>query len=150
MPQSALCCWYGHLWDDSWDIPERKKTTTTELTMENQWIWTSLMVRYVSHRDAHFTSLSCTVETRGSAVLPLYLSSFTLPNVLGNSTAWIEFYHLTQVLGQSYILFCFYFKRESKRASARMDNMCLCVPMLRVVWIYSGVKTGLPPGYKVF
>lgn len=39
-------------------LPDRKKTTTTELTMENQWIWTSLMVRYVSHRDAHFTSLA--------------------------------------------------------------------------------------------
>lgn len=39
-------------------LPDRKKTTTTELTMENQWIWTSLMVKYVSHRDAHLTSLS--------------------------------------------------------------------------------------------
>lgn len=55
------------------DIPDRKKTTTTELTMENQWIWTSLMVRYVSHRDAHFTSLSCTEDIRGSAFLPLHV-----------------------------------------------------------------------------
>lgn len=41
-------------------VPDKKNTTTTELTMENQWICTSLIVRYVSQRDAHFTWLSYT------------------------------------------------------------------------------------------
>lgn len=41
-------------------VPDKKNTTTTEFTMENQWICTSLMVRYVSQRDAHFTWLSYT------------------------------------------------------------------------------------------
>ena len=40
------------------NIPDKKKTTTTELMIENQWICTSLMRRYVSHLDAHFTSLT--------------------------------------------------------------------------------------------
>ncbi len=32
--------------------------TTTELMMENQWICTSLMARYVSQRDAQRTGLA--------------------------------------------------------------------------------------------
>lgn len=37
--------------------PVKHKTTTIELVMENQWICTSFIARYVSHRDAHWTSL---------------------------------------------------------------------------------------------
>ena len=37
-------------------MPERKRTIISELTIENQWICSSPMSRYVSQRDAHFTS----------------------------------------------------------------------------------------------
>ena len=36
-------------------MPERKRTIISELTIENQWICSSPMSRYVSQRDAHFT-----------------------------------------------------------------------------------------------
>ena len=36
--------------------PDRKSTIATELQMANQWICTSLMERYVSHREAHASS----------------------------------------------------------------------------------------------
>ena len=38
-------------------IPERKSTVTSELMIEKQWISASSICSYVSHRDAHLTSL---------------------------------------------------------------------------------------------
>jgi hypothetical protein len=38
-------------------MPDRKSTIMTLLTMENQWIWSSVIFRYVSQRDAQRMSL---------------------------------------------------------------------------------------------
>lgn len=40
----------------SHSLPDKKNTTTNELTMENQCIWTSVMPRYMSHLEAQLTS----------------------------------------------------------------------------------------------
>ena len=45
--------------------PVKKSTITTELTMANQWIWTSLMAKYVSHLEAHTTSLAYHLNRNG-------------------------------------------------------------------------------------
>lgn len=37
-------------------LPDKKNNTTIEFTMENQWICTSFMSKYMSHRDAQLTS----------------------------------------------------------------------------------------------
>ena len=37
-------------------MPVRKRTIISELTIENQWICSSPMSRYVSHREAHLMS----------------------------------------------------------------------------------------------
>lgn len=42
------------------DSPDKNRTITTELTIANQWIWTSLIAKYVSHREAQTISLACT------------------------------------------------------------------------------------------
>ena len=39
-------------------MPVRKSTIMSELTIENQWICSSPIRRYVSHRDAHLISLA--------------------------------------------------------------------------------------------
>lgn len=41
-------------------MPDRKSTIIRLLMIENQWIWSSIISRYVSHREAHLTSLGCT------------------------------------------------------------------------------------------
>jgi len=53
------CTRFGLRQNKQTNRPARKKTTTTELIIENQWICTSLIARYVSQRDAHFTRLLC-------------------------------------------------------------------------------------------
>ena len=40
-------------------MPLRNSTIMSELMMLNQWIWSSVISRYVSHRDAHRMSLCC-------------------------------------------------------------------------------------------
>lgn len=40
-------------------MPLRNSTIMTLLTMENQWIWSSVIFRYVSQRDAQRMSLGC-------------------------------------------------------------------------------------------
>ena len=37
-------------------MPERKSTIISELMIENQWIWSSPIKRYVSQREAHLIS----------------------------------------------------------------------------------------------
>ena len=41
-------------------MPVRKRTIMRELMMENQWMGSSCVSRYVSHRDAHFIGDFCT------------------------------------------------------------------------------------------
>eukprot|EP00959_Pyramimonas_sp_CCMP1952_P097117 2029957-Pyramimonas_sp.AAC.2 len=40
-------------------MPVRKSTIIRELMMENQWIWSSVIRRYVSQREAHLISDAC-------------------------------------------------------------------------------------------
>ena len=40
-------------------MPDKKRTIMRELMMENQWIWSSIINRYVSHLEAHLMSLAC-------------------------------------------------------------------------------------------
>lgn len=37
-------------------IPDKKNTTTSELIIENQWICTSFIPKYISQREAQLTS----------------------------------------------------------------------------------------------
>ena len=40
-------------------MPDKNSTIMSELMMLNQWIWSSVISRYVSQRDAHRMSLCC-------------------------------------------------------------------------------------------
>jgi hypothetical protein len=43
-------------------MPDRNSTIMTLFTMLNQWIWSSVICRYVSHRDAQRISLCCRAQ----------------------------------------------------------------------------------------
>ena len=50
-------------------MPDRKSTIMSELIMLNQWIWSSVISRYVSQRDAHRMSLCCSTQVRQVCLL---------------------------------------------------------------------------------
>ena len=64
-------------------MPERKRTIISELTIENQWICSSPISRYVSQRDAHLISeyshLTSYVNTASPAASTLIGDAAELP-----------------------------------------------------------------------
>ena len=114
-------------------MPARKKTTTSELMIENQWIWTSVIFKYESHLDAHGMSLS--IHSTEYVITNSFLfGSFLLIDCILASSAEAGSWHVLSALTLILELSIF-FVSISKPTTRNKSLVINCMLKLLKLWL---------------